>query len=228
VYYDDEQDYIPWSRPAARTHPVLAALLVAALAIVAWRGLVSYLHTHRAGAARAVPGPITMQPAAPPVSGRPRGQALPARSQAASATASAESASGTRDGRRKGDSAATLTDTASTVLATRAFAGRAVSAGGSSSAPFPATAEAAQSTGPAKARVRHDSTTSRAVAAADSGVGNVSPFRRTHPWAAVPGQRYYFPSNCPSTLRLRDLVFFRTERRARAEGFERSPSVECQ
>ena len=225
MYYDDEQDYIPWSRPHVRSHPVVAALLVIALAIVAWQGLASYLRGHRGAAARVLPGPITMHSGAPPTgSVRPR-HPPPTGTPAVNASPPTGSTAGSGSVKHDGDATTTRTDTALNVQATRAFRGRTVSASASSSAPSPTTALADQPS--SAARPRHDST-SAAPAAADTGVGNISPFRRTHPWAAVPGQRYYFPSNCPSTLRLRDLVFFRTEEQARADGFQRSPSVECQ
>ncbi len=55
----------------------------------------------------------------------------------------------------------------------------------------------------------------------------LSPFRRSHPWAAVPGQPYYYPSRCPATLRFPDLVFFRTQAEARAGGFVPAPDSGC-
>jgi hypothetical protein len=55
----------------------------------------------------------------------------------------------------------------------------------------------------------------------------VSPFRRSHPWAAPSGGRYYYRSSCPEALRLEDLQFFRTEREARAAGFKHSATPGC-
>ena len=55
----------------------------------------------------------------------------------------------------------------------------------------------------------------------------LSPFLRSHPWAAVPGGRYYYPSNCPTTLQHPDLVFFRSQAEARAGGFEAAPADGC-
>jgi hypothetical protein len=55
----------------------------------------------------------------------------------------------------------------------------------------------------------------------------VSPFRRSHPWAAVPGQPYYYPTRCPATLRFSDLVFFRTQAEARAGGYAPAPDSGC-
>ena len=56
----------------------------------------------------------------------------------------------------------------------------------------------------------------------------VSPFRQSHPWAAPAGGRYYYPSSCPATLELPDLVFFRTEAEARDSGYVRSRRPECE
>ena len=55
----------------------------------------------------------------------------------------------------------------------------------------------------------------------------LSPFRRSHPWAAVPGQPYHYPSRCPATLRFPDLIFFRTQAEARAGGFVPAPDSGC-
>jgi serine/threonine protein kinase len=60
----------------------------------------------------------------------------------------------------------------------------------------------------------------------DSGVA-LSPFRREHPWAAVPGGRFYFRSSCPLALRSRDLLYFRSEEEAQATGRSRSPASGC-
>jgi hypothetical protein len=56
----------------------------------------------------------------------------------------------------------------------------------------------------------------------------VSPFRRSHPWAASAGGRYYYPSSCPATLELPDLVFFRSEAEARESGFAPSRLPGCE
>jgi eukaryotic-like serine/threonine-protein kinase len=55
----------------------------------------------------------------------------------------------------------------------------------------------------------------------------ISPFRQSHPWAAVPGGRYYYRSSCPAALSMRDLIFFSTEDEARARGFVLTPMSEC-
>jgi hypothetical protein len=57
---------------------------------------------------------------------------------------------------------------------------------------------------------------------------NVSPFRRSHPWAAPSGGQHYYPSSCPATLRLPDLLFFKTEAEARASGFTLSSLPGCE
>jgi hypothetical protein len=55
----------------------------------------------------------------------------------------------------------------------------------------------------------------------------LSPFRRSHPWAAEPAGRTYFSSSCPQALRATDLLYFRTEAEARATGRTRSPDPHC-
>jgi serine/threonine protein kinase len=55
----------------------------------------------------------------------------------------------------------------------------------------------------------------------------LSPFRRSHPWAAVPGKRFYFLSSCPVALRATDLLYFKTEEEARAGGFVRTRVPGC-
>jgi hypothetical protein len=56
----------------------------------------------------------------------------------------------------------------------------------------------------------------------------VSPFRQSHPWAASAGGRYYYPSSCPATLELPDLVFFKSEAEARDRGFTPSRLPGCE
>jgi hypothetical protein len=56
----------------------------------------------------------------------------------------------------------------------------------------------------------------------------VSPFRRSHPWAAPAGGRYYYPSSCPATLERPELVFFRSEAEARDSGFIPSGLPACE
>ncbi len=55
----------------------------------------------------------------------------------------------------------------------------------------------------------------------------ISPFRRSHPWAAPSGGRYYYRSSCPEALSLEDLQFFRTEREARAAGLKHATTPGC-
>ena len=81
------------------------------------------------------------------------------------------------------------------------------------------------------ARVRRDSVTVRVPAASSSrrpdstASGDslpalrISPFRRSHPWVAVVGERYYYRSTCPVALQSRDLLYFKSEAEARASGF---------
>lgn len=55
----------------------------------------------------------------------------------------------------------------------------------------------------------------------------VSPFRRAHPWAAYPDGRFYFPSSCPLALQSRELLYFASEKEARATGRSRSTHAGC-
>jgi hypothetical protein len=55
----------------------------------------------------------------------------------------------------------------------------------------------------------------------------LSPFRRSHPWAAHPGGRFYFPSSCPLALQSPDLLYFTSESEARATGRSRSTEPGC-
>ena len=67
-----------------------------------------------------------------------------------------------------------------------------------------------------------------AAAPEDSGgERGMSPFLRSHPWAAVPGQPYYYPSRCPTTLRHADLLFYRTQAEAEAGGYVAAPDSGC-
>jgi hypothetical protein len=69
---------------------------------------------------------------------------------------------------------------------------------------------------------------SRASKGRDSPKGPyISPFRRTHPWAAHPNGRTYFPSSCPLALASSELVYFRSEKEARATGRSRSKDPGC-
>jgi serine/threonine-protein kinase len=55
----------------------------------------------------------------------------------------------------------------------------------------------------------------------------MSPFRRTHPWVAYPQGRFYYSSSCPETLEFDDLVYFATEKEAKAAGFLPSRGSRC-
>jgi D-alanyl-D-alanine dipeptidase len=69
---------------------------------------------------------------------------------------------------------------------------------------------------PAHSRLRRPDSTART----DSVPGSrISPFRRSHPWVAVAGERFYYRSNCPVALQSRDLLYFTSEQEARASGF---------
>jgi len=64
--------------------------------------------------------------------------------------------------------------------------------------------------------------------ARDTGGGPyISPFRRSHPWAAHPTGRTYFPSSCPLALASSELVYFTSEKEARATGRSRSTAPGC-
>jgi hypothetical protein len=55
----------------------------------------------------------------------------------------------------------------------------------------------------------------------------ISPFRRAHPWAAPLDGKFYYPSSCPAVLAMGELVFYRSERAARAAGLERGSQPGC-
>ena len=82
-----------------------------------------------------------------------------------------------------------------------------------------------RSTPPAEP-VKSDSSPSSKATAAESKAA-LSPFRRSHPWAAPPDGGFYFPSSCPLALGSPDLVYFRTEAEARATGRSRSSEPGC-
>jgi len=84
-----------------------------------------------------------------------------------------------------------------------------------------AAAATGRSSTPAAAAPRADSNRPGDSAAA------LSPFRRSHPWAAQPDGRDYFSSSCPQALRATDLLYFRTEAEARATGRTRSRDPQC-
>jgi serine/threonine protein kinase len=79
---------------------------------------------------------------------------------------------------------------------------------------------------PAAEPVETSSTpSSKAAVAASEAV--LSPFRRSHPWAAHTDGRFYFPSSCPLALGSADLVYFTSESEARATGRSRSTEPGC-
>jgi len=55
----------------------------------------------------------------------------------------------------------------------------------------------------------------------------MSPFRRSHPWAAAPGGRFYFRSSCSVALQSSELRYFKTAEEARAEGYIPSTAPGC-
>jgi D-alanyl-D-alanine dipeptidase len=62
----------------------------------------------------------------------------------------------------------------------------------------------------------------------DSAPGpKISPSRRSHPWVAVSGERFYYRRSCPVALQSRDLLYFRSEGEARASGFVPTPAPGC-
>ena len=92
---------------------------------------------------------------------------------------------------------------------------------------------------PRESIIRHDSAaarvpTSSSVRQPDSAAirdsisrPRISPFSRAHPWAAVPGKKFYYRSTCPVALQSRDLIYFQTEAEARAAGFKPTETPEC-
>jgi hypothetical protein len=62
---------------------------------------------------------------------------------------------------------------------------------------------------------------------AAGGGGALSPFRRSHPWAAHPGGREYFRSSCPLALGSSDLLYFESESEASGTGRVRSTAPGC-
>jgi serine/threonine protein kinase len=92
-------------------------------------------------------------------------------------------------------------------------------------APEPAPVERARAREPATSRAP----IAKAETMPDTAAAQllVSPYRRSHPWAAPPGGRFYYRSSCPEALRFTDLLFFTSEREARAKGFVPSPIPGC-
>jgi serine/threonine protein kinase len=75
---------------------------------------------------------------------------------------------------------------------------------------------------------KKDSLPAAAIHGSDSSrEPRLSPFRRAHPWAAAPGQRFYFRSSCEIALQSTELLYFKSEKEARAKGFEPSTVPGC-
>ena len=93
-------------------------------------------------------------------------------------------------------------------------------------APPPPVPKMVPGSTPAAEPVETDSSPSSKAAAAASKAA-LSPFRRSHPWAAPPDGRFYFLSSCPMALRSPDLLYFTSESEARATGRSRSTEPGC-
>jgi serine/threonine protein kinase len=62
----------------------------------------------------------------------------------------------------------------------------------------------------------------------DSGPSiKLSPFLRSRPWIAIEGQRFFYSRNCVVQLSSPDLVYFRSQQQARAQGYVRYPLPGC-
>ncbi|HET9039719.1 MAG TPA: protein kinase [Gemmatimonadales bacterium] len=95
--------------------------------------------------------------------------------------------------------------------------------------PTPAANPVATGVTPKPKRIGADSVGSpqRSIRGDSSSPVAISPFRRAHPWAALPGGRFYFPSSCPLALRSHELLYFASEAEARATGRTRSTQPGC-
>jgi serine/threonine-protein kinase len=97
--------------------------------------------------------------------------------------------------------------------------------------PGPTSAANPVATGvtPKPKRIGADSVGSpqRSIRSDSSSPVAISPFRRAHPWAALPAGRFYFPSSCPLALRSHELLYFASEAEARATGRTRSTQPGC-
>ncbi len=96
--------------------------------------------------------------------------------------------------------------------------------------PIPAAA-AVRISGPPSNGQKADSTHrsgSLVLAPRDVATGAaLSPFRRSHPWAAHPDGRVYFRSSCTLALGSSDLLYFKSDAEARATGRSRSTTPGC-
>jgi hypothetical protein len=212
-----------WPIQPGPRHPLAAGVLCVALAVGAWQGLVWRLGQTAAVDAPVPPGVSTAKAHTEPTrENRRLVVAPPAPSVSPSRTPAAP--------RRfpKPSMLKVLRDWASKVLST---------------SPLKATSDSARrAPGDSASRTRSNSAPkassrsspkvsphSALKALRDSAPrAKLSPFRRSHPWAAPSRGRYYYPSSCPATLKLPDLVFFRTEAEARDSGFESSGRPPCE
>jgi hypothetical protein len=212
-----------WPTQPGPRHPLAAGALCIALAVGTWYGLLwRFGQTEEVGATvppgvapakavdtqprretgRVVLAPRTA-PSPSPVPAAPRGSPPPSMSKVLSAWASrilgASAPKASTDSALKGSR-----DSASKPLSTSAARAP------SGSAPKTSTDSASKAVRDSAPRPK------------------LSPFRRSHPWAAPAGGQYYYPSSCPATLRLPDLVFFRSEAEARDSGFIPSQLHGCE
>jgi hypothetical protein len=205
------QDAADMEPPRAfRRRPRVFAVLAASVALVAgtlWFGWTRIRTESTEARSEVGTGTLEMVPdSVPPPANGPR---------------PADSATAANKAGRRADSvpATTKVDrSADSVAATNQVSRRADSMPVAAARPPSASQRPADSSaagaGVARRRARESSAT-------------LSPFRRSHPWAAEPKGRVYFPSSCPQALGARDLLYFRTEAEARATGRSRSPDPSC-
>jgi serine/threonine-protein kinase len=79
---------------------------------------------------------------------------------------------------------------------------------------------------PAGPSAQRRNTSGNRKAAAPPDVA-LSPFRRSHPWAALPDGRVYFKSSCSLALGAPELIYFDSEEKAQATGREKSTVRGC-
>lgn len=207
-YWLAEQAGARWLVQSRPRHPFAAGALCVALAVGAWYGLLSrFGQTTEVGAT--VPGHGVPAQAADTQPRRETRQVdIPPRTP----SASPPSAQTAPRGSSKTSMPKVLSDRASRIL--------------SASAPQASGDSEPKALSALAPKASSDSTFK---ASSDSAPrSKLSPFRRSHPWAASSGGRYYYPSSCPSTLLLPDLVFFRSETEARKRGFISSGRPACE
>jgi hypothetical protein len=205
-----------WPTQAWPRHPLAAGALCVALAVGAWYGLLwRFGRTEEVGAT--VPRGIASAKAAD-TQPRPEARRVVLAPRIPSSLPS--SVPVVPRGSPKPSMSKVLSDQASKILGASAPRASSDSARRASSG----SASKALSTSAPRA-----SSGSASKALTDSAPrAKLSPFRRAHPWAAPAGGRYYYPSSCPATLQLPDLVFFRSEGEARDSGFESSGRPACE